>query len=69
MQWVSVALLWLFSSCSERGLLFCSDFSCGGTWALSRMWGQSSCGSWALEDWLSIYGTWTKLLRGVWDLP
>ena len=35
----------------------------------SRHVGFSSCGSRALERRLSSCGTWTQLLRGMWDLP
>ena len=35
----------------------------------SRQGDFSSCGSRALEHRLSTRGTWTLLLRGMWDLP
>ena len=62
--------LWAFSSCVERGLLFCcgaqashcGGFSCCGAWALGARTsvvvahGLSSCGSRALECRLSRCG-------------
>ena len=31
--------------------------------------GFSSCGSWALEHWLSSCCAWAELLHAIWDLP
>ena len=58
-----------------RGLLIEVASLCWGARALGA-WasvvvahGLSSCGSWALERWLSSCGAQAYLLRGMWDLP
>ena len=81
--WVFVAVLGLFSSCCEQGLLSdcgpqvsCSSgFSCCRAWALGNqasvasMRELSSCSSQALECWLSSCVEWAWLLHSMWDLP
>ena len=67
---------WAFSSCHERGLLYCSarvtdcgGFSCGsqalGCLGFSSLWLPSQ----ALECRLNSCGTWAKLLHDMWNLP
>ena len=65
----------LFSSCSERELLFIAGH---GHLILvasllvelgSRYTGFSSCSMWALECWLNSCGAWALLLHAAWDLP
>ena len=72
-----------FFSCGKRGLLsgrgaqasHWSGFSCCGAQPLgmqaseAAVCGPSSCGSRALEHWLSSCGTWPWLSWGTWDLP
>ena len=71
-----------FSSCGERGLLFCCGagashchgFSCGAQPLGARAsvvvaHGLSSCGSRAVERRLSSCGARAELLRSLWDLP
>ena len=69
---------WTFSSCGDRGATLrcgvrashCSGFSCCRAWALGVQASVvaarrlSSCGSRAVERWLSSRGAWAQLLHG-----
>ena len=61
---VWLSLVALSGSYSFTVASHCSSFSCCRAWALGiwasvvKAHGLSSCGLWALEHWLSSFGTW-----------